>query len=212
MSVQSLSPSRSLTPSRPERWHRRLCPVTDQLLLCGDLHHHGAAAIAQLAGWVAAGVTHIVDVRADYEVGDDVDLVARHAPGVTYHRVATDDDGRERDDAWFEAGTAAIVAALAEPGAKVVVHCHMGVNRGPSMAYAAMLVDGWDRTEALAAIRRARPIAGLIYAADAAGWWLRRNGASLIEIAAAQRQAYRWLEANRVDVGRIIARIDRYSA
>ena len=60
-----------LTPTRPEQWHRRLCPVTDQLLLCGDLHPHGAKALDQLDGWVAAGITHIVDVRADYEVGDD---------------------------------------------------------------------------------------------------------------------------------------------
>jgi protein-tyrosine phosphatase len=196
--------------SRPELWHRLLCPVTGQFLLCGDLHPRIERARDQLAGWVDAGVTHIVDVRADYEVGRDVEFVAAHAPGLTYHRVATDDDGEARDDAWFDAGTAAIAAALADPDSRVVVHCHMGVNRGPSMAYAALLVDGWDPFDALGAIRRARPIAGLVYAVDAVAWWARRNGATQLEIAAARRDVGRWLDRHPVDVGWIIDRIDRY--
>ena len=64
------------------------------------------------------------------------------------------------------------------PDAVVLVHCHMGVNRGPSMAYAILLALGWDAVEALNAISAARPIAGVIYAGNALSWWHRTNGSS----------------------------------
>ncbi len=52
----------------------------------------------------------------------------------------------------------------------MLVHCHMGINRGPSMAYACLLVLGWDPIEAMTAIRTARPIAAIGYAEDALDW------------------------------------------
>ena len=146
-----------------------------------------AAARAQLEGWVEAGVTHILDVRLDQEVGFDVELVAAYAPHVTYLRAGVDDSGRSQDDAWFDAGVDAALEALADPAAKIVVHCHMGVNRGPSMAFAILLAAGWDAVPALEAIRQARPIAAIVYANDAVAWWLRRNGATDAEIGAHAR-------------------------
>lgn len=193
--------------SNPEAWHRTLCPVTDQLLLCGDLAEDRTAARTQLAGWVDAGVTHIVDARLDVELGDDLDFVATHAPGITYLRASVDDDGDRRDDAWFDAGTAAVRTALADPSCKVVVHCHMGINRGPSLAFAALLAEGWGPIEALTAIRRSRPIAAVLYAPDAVDWHFRRHGASGTVVAMARRAVRRWQADNAIDTGWVISRI-----
>ncbi len=145
-------------------WHRRLCPVTERLVISGDLHENPERAVAQLAGWERAGITHVLDTRYEWS---DADLVAQHAPGMVYEQVGTDDDGRRRPDDWFAAGVAFAEAAMAVPGSVLLVHCHMGINRGPSMALRILLEEGWDPIDALEAIRGARPIADVAYAPDA---------------------------------------------
>ena len=94
---------------------------------------------------------------------------------------------------------------------KVIVHCHMGVNRGPSLAFAAMLALGHEPTEALAAIRAQRPIAAVLYAEDALRWWHARNGVGLTtQQKAEQRDSIRkWMSDNPVDVAWVINRIRR---
>ena len=52
----------------------------------------------------------------------------------------------------------------------MLAHCHMGINRGPSMGFAILLALGWDAEEALDAIHAARPIAFIAYAEDALRW------------------------------------------
>ena len=54
----------------PERWHREICWVHGRLIVTGDLDEDVLAAIRQLRDWVAAGVTHIVDVRV--EANDEI--------------------------------------------------------------------------------------------------------------------------------------------
>ena len=56
-----------------ELWHRRLCPVTDWLVLSGDLHHQPLLAEAQIAQWCATGITAVIDTRAEWT---DADFVA----------------------------------------------------------------------------------------------------------------------------------------
>ena len=128
-----------------------------------------------------------------------------------YHWVGTDDDGNGQSDAWFDAGVSAILGALADVNRKVIVHCHMGVNRGPSLAFAAMLALGHEPTEALAAIRAQRPIAAVLYAEDALRWWHARNGVGLTtQQKAEQRDSMRkWMSDNPVDVAWVINRIRR---
>lgn len=174
-------------------WHRTLCPVTPNLVLSGDLATDRGEALAQLRTWCQAGITHIVDVRS--EDNDDwfVDI---HAPHITYHWFGCDDDGTPRDSDWFEAGVAAILDAWRDPSANVMVHCQMGINRGPSMGYAAMLAAGWDPIDALVAIRRARPIAKVFYAVDAVEWWLTRSGARSSHIASQMDRVSDWQDAN----------------
>src|SRR5665213_571996 len=62
-------------------WHRRLCRVTDWLYLCGDLPEGRQELASQLAEWVEAGVTDIVDVREEWT---DEKLVHQFAPHVRY--------------------------------------------------------------------------------------------------------------------------------
>jgi predicted protein tyrosine phosphatase len=99
------------------------------------------------------------------------------------------------------------LATLADPNRRIVVHCHMGVNRGPSMGFAILLALGWDPIEALDAIRAARPIARVLYADDAISWWLRRNGASAADVSAGISAVQRWHYDNPLDTSWVISRI-----
>jgi len=174
-------------------WHRKVCPVTPNLVLSGDLAADRDEALEQLRGWIQAGVTHIVDVRS--EENHDW-FVAVHAPHITYHWLGVDDDGAPRDADWFEAGVAAMLEAWRDPSASVLVHCQMGINRGPSMGFAGMLAVGWDPIEALTAIRRARPIAKVHYAVDAVEWRLTRSGAAPAQVITEMDRVATWMDAN----------------
>lgn len=146
------------------QWHRRLCPVTDGIIISGDLSEDPDQAVRQLKQWEQAGITHVLDTRFEWS---DEELVADHAPGIVYGWIGTDDDGNTQPDEWFDDGLTFSADALSDPDAVVLVHCHMGINRGPSMAYRILLESGWDPIEALDAIWDARPIADIGYAEDA---------------------------------------------
>jgi protein-tyrosine phosphatase len=163
-----------------------------------------AAFSEQLAHLVELGVTDIIDVRAE---ASDEDLVSRLQAGITYHYIATNDDGYARPDAWFESGVTAAAAALGKEGRKVFVHCHMGVNRAPSLTFAIMLALGYNPVESLSAIRTARPIAALIYAPDALAWWHRSSGATAEQANAEQREVSDWMRAHPIDTNWVISRI-----
>jgi len=187
-------------------WHRALSVVTDWLILSGDLSPESSEAVAQLDEWQAAGVTDIIDVRAEWS---DLDLVQQVAPGLRYWYLGTHDDGGRQDDSWFEEGLAAARAALEQPGAVLLVHCHMGINRGPSMGFRILLDQGWDPIDALAAIRSARPIAAIAYAPDAIDHHRRSLQLPQSEVSEGRAEVERWLVTNGIDVSTIIRRIRR---
>lgn len=196
-----------LTESDPAAWWRVLCFVTDNVAVSGDLD--GASeltAARQLREWTDAGITDIVDARGEWS---DESLVARLAPEVAYHWVGTDDLGLGQSNDWFDAGVTAAVAALADPARKVVVHCHMGVNRAPSMAYAVLLLLGTGPVEALELIRKARPIAAILYADDALRWWHRRVDADATQRSADRHAVREWFDAPPCDADWIVSRIRR---
>lgn len=144
--------------------------VTSRLATGGDCE-----CLDDVLGVVEAGITHVIDNRIEW---DDTSLFASHAPGVVYLHNGADDVGDLQPDWWFEDGVSfALDALAADPEAKVLAHCHMGINRGPSMAYAILLALGEDPIEAFDLVRTARPIAHMAYAQDAIEWWLRRCGA-----------------------------------
>ncbi len=150
--------------------------VTPQLWVGGSLQTwRGTEAEDQLAELQAAGLTHVLDVRKEWS---DEQWMLERATGVAYRHLGVDDAGQRMPDEWFEEGTAFVDDALAGTSSRVLVHCHMGINRGPSMAFACLLRQGWDPVAALIAIRRARPIAWMDYAGDATDWWARRSGLS----------------------------------
>jgi protein-tyrosine phosphatase len=146
------------------RWHRRLCPLTNGIVISGDLHEDPDQAVQQLERWEQAGITHVLDTRFEWS---DEELVAEHAPDMVYGWIGTDDDGVTKPDEWFDAGLVFSSDALSDPEAVLLIHCHMGINRGPSMAYRILLESGSEPIDALDAIREARPIADIGYAGDA---------------------------------------------
>lgn len=184
---------------------RRLCEVDPRIVVSGDLSLDPEAARRQLDEWIAAGITDIVDVRVE---SNDADLVADFAPGLRYHWAPTHDDGTGQPDAWFDRTVDRVLEILdADPEAKVLIHCHMGVNRAPSMAMAVLMSLGYSAVGALDAIRSARPIAGIIYSAHVLDWFHRRNGTP-VEVAAADELAVRaWHDEHPLDVAAVIQAI-----
>lgn len=192
------------TEYKPESWWRQLCEVTDRLFLCGDLPHEQGDFDRMLQGWVDAGITHIVDLRGEWS---DESRVAAHQPEITYVWQGTHDNGGSQDKTWFDHGVAAISDALDDPDARVVVHCHMGVNRAPSMVFAALLDLGYEVEAGLDAIREARPIAAILYAESAAAWFAKRSGWGTRQAAEVRMQVRVWHSTNPVDVAWVINRI-----
>ncbi len=192
--------------SDPAAWHRFPCEVGDSLIITGDLSPRRDIARAQLDDWIALGVTDIVDVRVEW---NDENFVAAHASDIRYHWVGTDDNGGDRHDSWFDRVLHSLGSALFDPSAVVLVHCHMGVNRGPSMALRIMLEQGWDAIDALEAMRAARPIANVLYAESAVDHFHRSNESSVAERINDVRRVRDWRDANAIDVSWIISGIRR---
>ncbi len=178
--------------------------ITPRLATGGDLPYDDEAALEALEQWQQLGITHVIDNRLEWS---DENFVADFAPDIRYLHNPVDDDGQRMPDRWFDMGTEFATAALAVPGNKVLVHCHMGINRGPSLAYAILLAAGWDAIGAMDAVRTARPIAGLGYAEDALDWHHRRNQTPITRRRRDLVRLETWRAANRIDVVRIIRRI-----
>ena len=94
--------------------------------------------------------------------------------------------------------------ALEDPDAQVLAHCHMGINRGPSMAYAILLATGMEPVAALTAIREARPIAAIAYDGDALDWWHRTVNATVPVMKRQRHKVATWHRDNQLDVDKII--------
>ena len=159
-------------------------------------------AARQLAEICSLGITHIVDVRLEWT---DAEAFASSAPHVRYLHHGMDDVGQAVPAAWFEHAVSWIEQAWAQdPEAVVLTHCHMGINRGPSLGFAVLLAQGWDPVDAIAAIRAARPHANVWYAADALEWHLARTGADERTADEQRERLAAWREAHPLDVVRII--------
>lgn len=192
-------------PTSPEAWWRTPCEITPHLLLSGDLDTSSMGrATRQLEELARLGVTDIIDTRG--EMSDEW-LVNRLLPEMRYHYVATDDDGLPQPDEWFDRGVSAALPVLSNADGRVLVHCHMGVNRAPSLMFAILLATGHDPVEALTMIRQARPIAAILYALDALAWWHRASAAPLDVVMNQESAVRQWFDENPVDVSWIISRI-----
>lgn len=209
MTLTSPSIQRPVRPENPRRYWRSLCWVTPRIAICGDLPTDRDEAREQLRDWEENGITHEIDVRIE---ANDSEFVAANS-GIEYVWHGVDDDGGRRDDTWFDEVTGIITGILAsDPEAKVVVHCHLGVNRAPSIVFATLLAMGWDDLDALRRIRDERPIAGIIYAPDAVAWHGRRNGDSAEVVSRRRASVNAWFDRNRLDLGWVIRNIHRRMA
>lgn len=171
--------------------------VTDRLLIGGDLDYRSRQlAERQLHELHEAGVTHIIDVRVEWS---DEDWVVELLPRLQYFHHGVDDAGQEIAAEWFQEGVEFALEGL-ESGGKVLSHCHMGINRGPSLGFAILLAQGWDAIDALDAIRRVRPIAFVAYAEDALRWHHQDPG----DLARDLGRLGRWRQENDLDVESVI--------
>jgi hypothetical protein len=78
------------------------------------------------------------------------------------------DDGRAKIVDWFHRGIFVTLNELSRRNSRVLVHCMLGVSRGPSMVYSILRVLGASANEAELRIMRAREILRTIkYRSDA---------------------------------------------
>ncbi|MGB8019953.1 MAG: hypothetical protein WCF04_01860 [Candidatus Nanopelagicales bacterium] len=168
--------------------------VTDFLLVGGSLRSGDADPGTVLAELKSHGLTHILDCRTETS---DERLVKKLAPDVVYHQAGTDDEADGTAEGWFTSGVTFAREALKVPGSVLLTHCALGQTRGPSMAYAVLLDQGYDPGEALLMIADARPQAKAAYAEHALEWHLDRKGATHEE----RQAAFESLRAARGHVG-----------
>jgi hypothetical protein len=135
------------------------------------------------------------DVRLVIDVTDDGSPFTRPDSPLRRVWLPTPDDGSPRDPRWFDA-----IAVAAGEQESVLVHCHMGVARGPSAAFAILLARGWHELDALEAVMFGRPIATVAYAVDAFRW---HAGAS-VDPARVERLETRRRELVQLLRGRIV--------
>ena len=146
--------------------------VTKSLATGGDLSYDPDTAMAQIDDILRQGVTRIVDMRVEQSDRDIWD----NFPQVTYvHAPTNDATGHHIPKEVFDVVVATARNLTAATG-KLLVHCHMGINRGPSGAMAVLLDRGMDAVEAFEAVRAARPEAAVYYAMDALEADQRRRG------------------------------------
>jgi len=179
--------------------------VTERLALGGDLSPNFRVAKQQLDELVEAGITHVADLRSEWS--DEV-LVRGWAPHITYLHHRVEDAGQLIDPKWFEELVTWVREALeADPSAKVLVHCHMGVNRAPSAVLAVLMDHGVSLREALDRIRSARPVAVIDYAGSVLSWYLTRTGADTRTRNNLRRALVRWRQSHDIDVEDVIRSI-----
>lgn len=145
------------TPDAPQ-WHE----LPDGLATGGQCHSDvDFRAVARIFDTV-------VDCRAEARTGEHRILRER---GVRVEHVPTGDDGQAKGEEWFGPGVRAVLSGVGR-GQRVLVHCAEGINRGPSMAYAALLCLGHHPKAAWHHVSR-RPCTeyGICYAEDADEWY-----------------------------------------
>ena len=156
--------------------HANASFVTPYLAVGGDLETTAPdVATGQLEELGDAGITHVIDVRLEWS---DEKWVQERNADVGYLHLGIEDAGQRVPGSWFDDGVAYAREAI-DSGGVVLAHCHMGINRGPSMGFAILLALGWDAREALDALHAARPIAFVAYAEDALRWYHAQDPPSL---------------------------------
>jgi protein-tyrosine phosphatase len=120
--------------------------VTERIAVGG-----GISSKADVDQIVAAGITHVIDMRAEFD--DDTLNDSR----ITILWLPQEDNGEMRPPGHYRRGIQFAFPALALPKTKVFPHCAAGLNRGPTMCYALLRAFGFPQREAIAMILAVRP-------------------------------------------------------
>jgi hypothetical protein len=120
--------------------------VTERIAVGG-----GISSRADVDQIVGAGITHLIDMRAEFddETLNDNRITILWLPQV--------DDGTMRPPGQYRKGIQFAFPALSLANTKVFPHCSAGLNRGPTMCYALLRAFGFSEAEAISRIRAARP-------------------------------------------------------
>ena len=128
--------------------------VTDRIAVGGAIWND-----ERMIEVVRAGVTHILDMQSEF---DDTQLAGPYGVEVLWNPV--DDDFQPKPAPLFARGVEFALAALANPEAKLFIHCAAGVHRAPMMALAVLRASGWELAQAAELIESCRPEADLAQA------------------------------------------------
>lgn len=123
--------------------------VTDRIAVGGGIWNAG-----NMADVARAGVTHIVDMQAEF---DDTSLAEPLGIEVLWNPV--DDDFQPKPPEVFQRGVEFVQEALKQEQSKVFIHCAAGVHRAPMMTLAVLCSLGWKLATAMQAIANRRPVA-----------------------------------------------------
>ncbi|MGD9570494.1 MAG: hypothetical protein AB7V62_01250 [Thermoleophilia bacterium] len=122
-----------------------------------------------------AGVTHVVNCRADLQTRISQDLWAERAvlgPDHVAHAPMWD-HGRDQPPRLWAPAARFGAAALDDPDARVLVHCQQGRRRSAMVAYAILRLRGHDPDEARRLVLDHRAPAVLVPAyVDSVERWL----------------------------------------
>ncbi len=132
--------------------------VTERIAVGGSIE-----SLYDVRKLAADGVTHVLNVRTDQ---DEVPYVLK--VGLQYAANPTKKkDEKVKPPGWFKSSFDVIFGCLADPGAKILVHCENGENRSASTVYFFLRAVGIDKKTAKAIVTDARPEATMDWNDDA---------------------------------------------
>ncbi len=100
-----------------------------------------------------AGVTHVLNMQIEF---DDRPLAEPFAIRVLWN--PTDDDFLIKPPELLKRGVDFALEALADPEARLYVHCAAGVHRAPMMTLAVLCAMDWEMEAAMVLIETRRPV------------------------------------------------------
>jgi protein-tyrosine phosphatase len=122
--------------------------VTERVALGGGIWN-----LQNMADLAQTGVTHVVNMQIEF---DDRPLAEPFGVQVLWN--PTDDDFLPKPPELLKRGVDFALEAMADPKARVYVHCAAGVHRAPMMTLAVLCGMEWKIESAMRLIETRRPV------------------------------------------------------
>lgn len=143
-------PTQTLGSARAGRILVRLKGHPDASIVVPGLWVGAAPARRQARLLMQEGINAVVDLRSECAGADDV-----WPPEVEVVRVGLEDHGSPTAEELRAAAQA--TSELMRRGRNVLVHCHAGLERGPTVACATLILQGWSLNDAYQRVVASRP-------------------------------------------------------